>query len=73
VRPAFADFETNLRKGRQFEAIAAAKARGTYKGRKPSIDVEEVRKPHAGGQGGTEVARRLGISRESIPSLRQMA
>jgi len=32
----FAEFETNLRKERQLEGIAAAKARGVYKGRKPS-------------------------------------
>jgi DNA invertase Pin-like site-specific DNA recombinase len=34
----FAEFETNLRKERQAEGIAAAKARGVYKGRKPKID-----------------------------------
>jgi hypothetical protein len=34
----FAEFETNLRKERQLEGIAAAKARGVYKGRKPTID-----------------------------------
>ena len=34
----FAEFETNLRKERQAEGIAAAKARGVYKGRKAKID-----------------------------------
>ena len=34
----FAEFETNLRKERQMEGIAKAKAEGVYKGRKPSID-----------------------------------
>jgi DNA invertase Pin-like site-specific DNA recombinase len=35
----FADeFETNLRRERQLEGIAAAKARGVYKGRKPIIN-----------------------------------
>jgi hypothetical protein len=38
----FAEFETNLRRERQLEGINAAKARGVYKGRKPSIDVVEV-------------------------------
>src|SRR5271167_4820005 len=33
----FAEFETNLRRERQLEGISAAKARGVYKGRKPSI------------------------------------
>jgi len=37
----FAEFETNLRRERQLEGIAAAKARGVYKGRKPSIDASE--------------------------------
>lgn len=31
----FAKFETNLRKERQLEGIAAAKGRGVYKGGKP--------------------------------------
>jgi DNA invertase Pin-like site-specific DNA recombinase len=34
----FAEFETNLRRERQMEGIAKAKAEGVYKGRKPSID-----------------------------------
>lgn len=34
----FAEFESNLRRERQLEGIAAAKARGAYHGRKPSVD-----------------------------------
>lgn len=34
----FAQFETQLRRERQMEGIAKAKAEGVYKGRKPSID-----------------------------------
>ena len=34
----FAEFETNLGRERQLEGIAAAKARGVYKGRKRSIN-----------------------------------
>ena len=34
----FAEFETNLRKERQMEGIAKAKAAGVYKGRPASID-----------------------------------
>nr|WP_245337557.1 recombinase family protein [Shinella sp. HZN7] len=34
----FAEFETNLRRERQAEGIAAARKRGTYKGRPPKID-----------------------------------
>src|SRR6185369_1691491 len=40
----FAEFETNLRKERQLEGIAEAKARGVYKGRKPSINAGEIRR-----------------------------
>ena len=40
----FAEFETNPRRERQLEGIRAAKARGVYKGRKPSIDRAEVRR-----------------------------
>jgi DNA invertase Pin-like site-specific DNA recombinase len=32
-----AEFETNLRRERQLEGIAKAKAAGVYKGRKPTI------------------------------------
>ncbi|CDH21433.1 hypothetical protein XBKQ1_420005 [Xenorhabdus bovienii str. kraussei Quebec] len=38
----FAEFETNLCRERQLEGIAAAKARGVYRGRKSSIDPAEV-------------------------------
>jgi DNA invertase Pin-like site-specific DNA recombinase len=39
----FAEFETNLRRERQLEGIANAKARGVYKGRPPTIDAAKVR------------------------------
>jgi DNA invertase Pin-like site-specific DNA recombinase len=42
----FAEFETNLRRERQMEGIAAAKARGVYTGRKPRIDPATVRRLH---------------------------
>src|ERR1700716_4297972 len=38
----FAEFETNLRRERQLEGIAQAKAKGVYKGRKPSVDRAKV-------------------------------
>lgn len=37
-----AEFETALRKERQMEGIAAAKERGVYKGRRPSIDRDQI-------------------------------
>jgi DNA invertase Pin-like site-specific DNA recombinase len=62
----FAEFETNLRKERQLEGIAKAKAEGVYKGRKQSIDAEAVRKLKAEGKGATEIATALGIGRASV-------
>jgi DNA invertase Pin-like site-specific DNA recombinase len=63
----FAEFETNLRRERQMEGILAAKARGVYRGRKPSIDPAEVHRLHAEEQlGATAIARRLGIGRASV-------
>jgi DNA invertase Pin-like site-specific DNA recombinase len=38
----FAEFETNLRRERQLEGIAKAKAAGVYKGRPASIDATKV-------------------------------
>lgn len=63
----FAEFETNLRRERQLEGIAKAKAKGVYRGRKPSIDVKEVRRLHAEEKlGPATIARRLGIHRASV-------
>jgi DNA invertase Pin-like site-specific DNA recombinase len=62
----FAEFETNIRKERQLEGIAKAKAEGVYKGRKPSIDVAEVRRLHGQGMGATAIAKALGIGRASV-------
>ncbi len=62
----FAEFETNLRRERQAEGIAKAKAEGVYKGRKPSIDVSKVRELQAAGLGATAISERLGIGRASV-------
>jgi hypothetical protein len=48
----FAEFETNLRRERQLEGIAKAKAAGVYKGRPASIDAAQVRAMKAQGSGG---------------------
>ena len=63
----FAEFETNLRRERQLEGIKAAKAKGVYQGRKPSIDPAEVRRLREAEQlGASAIARRLGIGRASV-------
>jgi len=63
----FAEFETNLRRERQLEGIAAAKVRGVYRGRKPSIDAIEIQRLKQEEKlGATEIARRLGVGRASV-------
>jgi DNA invertase Pin-like site-specific DNA recombinase len=62
----FAQFETAIRRERQMEGIAAAKAKGVYKGRKPSVPVEEVRSLRAAGIGPSQIAKQLGVARASV-------
>jgi DNA invertase Pin-like site-specific DNA recombinase len=75
----FAQFETQLRRERQLEGIARAKKEGVYKGRRRSIDQQEVirlLKPAqegGAGLGPTEVAKQLGISRGSVYRLQKDA
>ena len=63
---AFAEFEGDLRRERQREGIDRAKANGIYKGRKPSVPVDEVRKLKAEGMAPTEIAKRLNVGRASV-------
>jgi DNA invertase Pin-like site-specific DNA recombinase len=62
----FAEFETNLRRERQLEGIAKAKAAGVYKGRPPSIEASRVREMKAQGMRPTDIAKALGIARQSV-------
>jgi len=62
----FAEFELDLRKERQREGIDKAKAEGRYKGRKPSVPVDQVKALHAEGIGPAEIARRLKVGRASV-------
>jgi DNA invertase Pin-like site-specific DNA recombinase len=62
----FAEFETNLRRERQMEGIAKAKAKGVYKGRKPSVDTAAVKRLAAAGLGASAIAKQLGIGRASV-------
>jgi DNA invertase Pin-like site-specific DNA recombinase len=62
----FAEFETNLRRERQLEGIAKAKAAGVYKGRPASIDADQIRKLKADGMGATAIAKTLKIGRASV-------
>ena len=69
VMGAFAEFERSLIKERQREGIALAKQKGLYKGRKPSLDqnqIDELRRRIEAGEGKALVARSLGVSRETL-------
>ena len=63
---AFGEFERNIIRARQAEGIAIAKARGKYKGAKPQIDREEVRRLLSKGLTKAAVAQELSISRQSV-------
>lgn len=62
----FAEFETALRRERQMEGIAKAKADGKYRGRKPSVDVAKVRELRSGGLGPSAIAKELRVGRTSV-------
>lgn len=62
----FAEFETNLRRERQLEGIAKAKAEGVYRGRPATIDADRVRALRDAGKGATEIAKELNIGRASV-------
>jgi DNA invertase Pin-like site-specific DNA recombinase len=66
ILAAVASFETALRRERQMEGIAKARADGVYKGRRPKIKPVEVRALHASGMGPAAIARQLGICRSSV-------
>jgi DNA invertase Pin-like site-specific DNA recombinase len=62
----FAEFETNLRRERQLEGIAKAKAAGVYKGRPPSIEASRVHELKAQGMRPVDIAKALKIGRASV-------
>jgi len=64
----FAEFETNIRRERQLEGIAKAKAEGRYMGRKPTAKAKSELVLELIGQGLTKktVAEKLGIGVASV-------
>jgi DNA invertase Pin-like site-specific DNA recombinase len=69
VMGAFAEFERALILERQREGIALAKQRGVYRGRTKSLsdkNIAELRRRIAAGDKKAQVARDLGISRETL-------
>ena len=64
----FAEFETNIRKERQLEGIAKAKAEGVYKGRKATAQAKraEIETLLSEGMTKPKIAESLGISVASV-------
>src|SRR5882757_8534801 len=61
-----AEMERRFILERQRVGIEAAKRKGVYRGRKPSVPVDEVRKMREDGKGPAEIAAALSISRMSV-------
>ena len=69
VMGAFAEFERALIKERQREGIELAKKQGAYKGRKKSLNEEQLqflKNEIAKRSSKTQIAKELGISRETL-------
>jgi DNA invertase Pin-like site-specific DNA recombinase len=69
VLGAFAEFERALLRERQREGIVLAKQRGAYRGRKPRLTAAQIsvlRQRVAAGEPKAQLARELGISRETV-------
>ena len=62
----FAEFETDLRKERQADGIAKAKAEGKYHGRPATIDGARIAELEKEGLGASAIAKKLGIGRASV-------
>lgn len=64
----FAEFETEIRKERQMEGIAKAKANGVYGrgGRKKTVTEAQIVALKASGLGATEIGRRLSCSKHTV-------
>lgn len=63
---AFSQFERAIIRKRQAEGIAKAKAKGVYRGRKPSINPQQVKDLKSAGLGASAIAKELGIGRASV-------
>lgn len=65
----FAEFERSIIRERQMEGIAEAKKRGVYRGGTPKLtadQVAEVRARVAAREPKTEIARSMGVSRQTV-------
>lgn len=71
VLAAVAEFETDIRAERQRDGIAAAKAKGIYKGRPAKIDPAAIQAALSAGEAPASVAKRLGIARSTVYRLKE--
>mgnify|MGYP001236811585 FL=1 len=68
---AVAQFERSLIRERQREGIEAAKKRGAYRGRKKALcsaSTEDLKARRAAGEGVASLARKFGVSRQTVYS-----
>ena len=63
---AFAAFETQIRRERQLEGIAKAKAKGVYVGGKRRFDAQRIRDLRNSGMGPAAIARELGCTQMTV-------
>lgn len=76
VMGSFAEFERALIRERQREGITLAKQRGAYRGRKKSLNSEQVtelKRRVVAGEQKSLIARNFGISRETLYQYLKMA
>ena len=71
----FAEFETSLRKERQLEGIAKAKAKGVYKGKQPLSDTKkkEVIDLFKDGLKQVEIVKQTNLGRTTVHSILKAA
>jgi DNA invertase Pin-like site-specific DNA recombinase len=61
-----ADMELKFIRDRQRAGIEATKGKGVYKGRRKSVDAEEIRRLASEGTAKAQIARDLGVSRMTV-------
>ena len=68
---AVAEFERDMIRERQAEGIAKAKAKGVYKGRKPSSKRDQIKAMLENGTGVTAIAKELEVGRTTVYAVKR--
>ncbi|MGH0253292.1 recombinase family protein [Sinorhizobium meliloti] len=66
ILASIAEFETALRKERQMEGIARARAEGRTGGRPKTVDEDHIRELKAGGMSVPQIVKETGVSRAAV-------